>query len=271
MSMTFDELKGKILQRGTELIAQGVSTEQLAYLMKGLEVLESIREKDAVADAIAQIGDIQAKYIEAKNLLNQTLQAKAITQLGKPAVRLFGRVMSAWDGELPYCPPTGGNASKFTYANLDWLKENFIKKTATALEFAPRNNFHFQLQLSSWNDNPPRLWSMYLLKNNTDEDKQVGITVQLSSRTNGINGAYVVANGNVLVSYTGNNVNTWNFTGNNAVTIPAGQGLLVFVQNAGYYVNANNNFYFFRVVHDIDFVLPEGVDWDYEAYKELLS
>ncbi len=271
MSMTFDELKGKILQRGTELIAQGVSTEQLAYLMKGLEVLESIREKDAVADAIAQIGDIQAKYIEAKNLLNQTLQAKAITQLGKPAVRLFGRVMSAWDGELPYCPPTGNNASKFTHNNLDWLKKNFIKKTATTLELAPRNNFHFQLQLPGWNDNPPRLWSMYLLKNKSNEDKKVEITVLLSSRTNGINGAYVIANGNVLLSYTGNTVNTWNFTGNSAVTIPAGQGLLVFVQNAGSYVNNNNQFYFFRLVHNINFILPEGVDWDYEAYAQLLN
>ena len=180
-------------------------------------------------------------------------------------------MLSAWDGELPYCPPTGSNASKFTYANLDWLKENFIKKTATTLELAPRNNFHFQLQLPSWNDNPPRLWSMYLLKNNSNEDKKVEIIAQLSSRTSGVNGAYIVANGNVLLSYTSNTVNTWSFTGGNAVTIPAGQGLLVFVQNGSYYQNAYNNLYFFRVVHDIDFNLPEGVDWDYEAYAQLLN
>jgi len=267
MSMTFDELKGKILQRGTELIAQGVSTEQLAYLMKGLEVLESIREKDAVADAIAQIGDIQAKYVEAKNFLSQVLQAKAITQLKKPAIRLASRDMDWSYRETPYLPPTGNNTQKFTYQNLEWLKNNFILKTMIFLEFAPRNRFHTANHKVAWGNNYPIYWSMYLLKNNTDSDKTVSLGFQLSAYGNGVSGAYIVANGNVVYSYTNNGVPSSNVN----LTVPANDGLLVLVQNCGYFINNNNNTYHYYLVHKVNFNLPEGVDWDYEAYAQLLN
>jgi hypothetical protein len=269
--MSFDELKQEILKRGSELIAQGVSTDQLGYLMKGLEILENIRQKDAVADAISQIGDVQAKLVEAKNLLNEALTTKAITELGKPAARLFGRVMSYWGKELPLCPPTGDNAAFFTYTNLDKVKEEFVKKTATVLEFCPRNVFHFQQQIASYGNNEPYLWAMYLLKNNTDQEKKIEITGKLSSRTNGLSGAYIVANGTVVLSYTSNAIADINLSQDNAITIPPNSGMLIFVQHTAYYHNYNNSFYLFRFVHNLDFNLPDGVDWDYEAYKQLLS
>ena len=271
MGMTFEELREKILQRGAELIAQGVSTEQLGYLMKGLEILENIRKKDAIADAIVQIGDVHSKLLEAKELLNQVLIARALTQLGKPAIRLWGGIQSYWDSVLPYCPPTGNNTVLFTYSNLSAVKEEFVDKTTVTLEIAPKNHFHVATQVSALCDCWPYSWALYLLKNSTDEEQKVEITGQLSSRSNGINGAYIVANGNLIFQYTSNGVPNINLTGDNALTIPPKSGLLIFVQNAGYYQDDNYNTYTYRLIHRLDFKLPEGVDWDYEAYKQLLG
>ncbi len=270
--MTFDELKEKILQRGTELIAQGVSTEQLAYLMKGLEVLESIREKDAVADAIAQIGDIQSKYLEAKDLLNQVLQTKSIVQLGKPAVRLFGTT-GAWGTKLPFGNVDFSNAditSKISYTQLSEIKQQ-IKNTALSLQFGPRNSFSFNSHyISNAGANYEICWSFYILKNGSDEDKTVELNVRLSSFNNSVPAyAWVISNGVVLLSRTNN---TWNSHSLN-LTIPAGEGSVVYIQNGAWDWGTigSTNVHILINIHDVSFYLPEGVEWDYEAYKQLVE
>ena len=270
--MTFDELKGKILQRGSELIAQGVSTEQLAYLMKGLEVLESIREKDAIADAIAQIGDIQAKYVEAKNLLNQVLETKALIQLGKPAIRLFG-ITGAWNWKLPFGGANFNTAditASIRYASLESIRNN-IKNAALSLQIGTKNRFFFNSQfISNGGGNNVVTWSLYILKNDTDESKEVGLDVNLSSFNNWVPAyAWVISEGNVLLSRSNNNIASHTFS----VTIPPNGRNLIYIQNGSWDWGTigNTNVHILVNHQEVAFTLPEGVDWDYEAYKELLS
>ena len=270
--MTFEELRSKILQRGSELIAQGVSTEQLAYLMKGLEVLESIREKDAIADAIAQIGDIQAKYVEAKNLLNQVLETKALTQLGKPAIRLVGRTTWFYEG----LPVTGNssNASHLKYDELDWIKQNVVKPWAPTIELAPRDVFRLSFDHTYYNSNtaPDMAFSLFILKNTTEEEKQVSLSATLTANgSTGNRGAYIVVEGVAKVSYTSNGKTTFNLSGSSAITIPPKKSIVIYAHNSAYYQTNNNNVYYYHFYQKFNFTLPEGVEWDYEAYKELLS
>ena len=197
-----------------------------------------------------------------------------MVKLGKPAIRLASRQLNSWWYNSAHLPPTGNNASNFRYDNLGWIKDSFIKNNPSFLDVAPENNFSFTQQLMSWNDNPVMMWSMYILKNKTNEDKKVDAYFQLSSRTSGIWGAYVVANGSLLVSYTSNSASpSWNFTDNNGLTVPANSGLVVLVQNGAYFHGqvGSTQTYFFRMVHNVKFNLPEGVEWDYDAYKQLLT
>ena len=269
MSVNYDDLIQKVIARAAELIQTGASTEQLGYLAKGLEILESVREKDVIADTIAQLGDINGKLIEAKQLLENT----EVGKLGKPAVRLFG-LGSAWDFNLPFGGTNFNNDQnykpKLTYGLISSLKTQF-KKSSFSLQLGVRNAFSYASQnISNSANNNTLAWSLYILKNTSKEDKQITVNTYLSSFSNWVPAyAWVISEGNVLLSRNTNTRTSNSFT----ITISAGKGVVIYTQNGSQNWGSigNTNVYMHLLTHNVSFDLPEGVEWDYEKYAELIS
>jgi len=264
MSVNYDDLIQKVIARAAELIQTGASTEQLGYLAKGLEILESVREKDVIASTIAQLGDINGKLIEAKQLLENA----QIGKLGKPAVFLWGTTFSAWDYEQPLDPTSQDQRVNFSYTNLKTLKTVFIPKVGFEVKITQKRRFHFNWASSFYGNNGPFAWSLWVLRNSSKETKEVQLTATLSSRSSGSNGAYIVVEGELIYSYTSNSSSAG---GKFKIQIPPNSSKLIYIQNWGYYQTYNNSNYLFRLIHHVDFDLPEGVDFDYDAIAQLIN
>jgi len=264
MSVNYDALIEKVISRVAELVQTGASAEQLGYLSKALEILEKVKDSNTIADALYKTTDFNAKLIEAKQLLEKA----QLSKLGKPAVFLWGTTFSAWDYEQPLDPTSQDQRVNFSYTSLKALKTVFIPKVGFEVKITQKGRFHFNWASSFYGDNGPFAWSLWVLRNSSKETKEVQLTATLSSRSGGNSGAYIVVEGELIYSHTSNSPSAG---GKFKIQIPPNSSKLIYIQNWGYYQTYNNSNYLFRLIHHVDFDLPEGVDFDYDAIAQLIN
>jgi len=271
---TAEDLKKVALTKLAEIIQSGASQDQAAYLAKAYEEISKAEANEKIVEALLLLPQYKESAENAQKAAQDILNAAGgLVKLGKPAIRLFGRIQSNNYRRMPFwiTQNASSNESLFSYGRLEDLKNNFIKQSSPVLELMPRDVFNFQLGVDTYSGYYLYAWSLYILRNSTDSEKKVSLTARLSSRTSGNGGAYIVANGSKIYSYTSNNVVSPSFSGNSAITVPPNSGVVIYVQTAAYQYNCNNGHCHMELVHDIQFTLPEGVDWDYEAYAQLLN
>ena len=268
--MNYTELRDKIMGRAAELIAQGSSGDQLAYLMKALNLLENVKTQNDVVDALAQVASFRAELDALKS-------QETLTRLGKPAVRLFKEVANNVDNNWRFKVDPGwtngrlkDSATQYTPENLPAVK-TLAQNLGMELQIGVKDKFVFERDYHCYNNN----WNEYhfavsviLLKNNSDLDKEITVTVDSSSDNNwNITHTCLVANGTVIFEWTDNNQrNNQDFN----ITIPASQKL-VLVMSSGAYRWDTWYGAWYALRQNITITKPEDVDYDYEAYREILS
>ena len=275
MSVDLKTVKQQALAELAKQIQENVDKSQAAFLAEAYRKLEEADSQKQIADALLLLPQYKNTAEELIQAKEELLSAKdGLVKLGKVGLRLFAR-LSSYFGSVPYT----GNSSyvgRIRYGDLSWIRDNIVKNTGNPLklEISSEKMFDFQEDHVYYNCGscPNQAIGLYILKNTTDEEKKVPMYTYLTSNgSSGWRGAYIVVEGATIWSTTGNSTYSPSFTGNNAITLAPKQSKVIYIHNSAYYRTNNNNVYYYHLRQRVRFDLPEGVEWDYDAYKQLLT
>ena len=268
--MNYSELRDKIIGRAAELIAQGSSGDQLAYLMKALNLLENVKTQNDIVDALAQVASFRAELDLIKN-------QETLARLGTPAVRLFKEIANNVENRWRYKADPGwtngrlaDSASEYTPENISALK-TLAQNIGMELQVGVKDRFVFERDYHTYDND----WDEYhlavsviALANKTGAEQQVTVTVDASSDNAwNITHTCLVANGSVVFEWTDNNMRS---NQSFDLTIPAEQKLILVMSSGAYrWTTWYGAWYSLR--HNIVITKPEGIEYDYETYREILS
>ncbi len=275
MSVDLKTVKQQALAELAKQIQENVDKSQAAFLAEAYRKLEEADSQKQIADALLLLPKYENTAKELIQAKEEILNVKdGLTKLGKPAVRLFKKITYFFN-----TVPITGNSSyvqNIKYENLDWIKNYIVKNSSGSmnLEISTENTFDYQEIETYYNCNscPPQAYGLYILKNTTDEDKKVPMYTYLTSGgSSGWRGAYIIVDGTLIWNTTGNSTYSPSFTGDNSVKIPAKSSKVIYIHNAAYYWTNYGNTYYYALRQWVRFNLPEGVEYDYDAYKQLLT
>jgi len=183
MSVTSaEDLKKVALSKLAEIIQSGVSQDQAAYLAKAYEEIAKAEANEKIVEALLLLPQYKESAENAQKAAQDILNAASgLVKLGKPAVRLFGRIHSNNYYRMPFwiTQSSSSNESLFSYGRLEDLKNNFVKRSSPVLEIMPRDIFNFQLGVDTYNGYYLYAWSLYILRNFTDLEKKISLTTRL--------------------------------------------------------------------------------------------
>ena len=183
---------------------------------------------------------------------------------------LRNQVSNNWRNKAEFWSRLYDLRNEFRSENIDKVK-SYMHSLGAELTINPRNHFYYERDShtygNDWNEFNTA-FSLFIFKNNTYQEKKFTIYTYLSCDNNWSQTRICIINeGNCVYEQNGNGFYSPSFT---VVLPPNKKRHIVAIQNGAYrWTTWNGAWYVLR--HNIWFDLPEGVDYDFEAYAEILK
>jgi len=280
-----DETTNQIISHLQSLLAQETDPKNIAYLTDALRKIANITTPD---DLIAFLNTLQADYFPTKADYQATKEDYQATKADYQATKADYQATKALSifGGMPvlfrliqnlaqnsyrykYENFTRFSTSPLPYFNTLQNAKPYITPLGPQLILCPNGKFYYEMDFKDYNGTVDEYIigiSFVFLKNTTTANASVSLTARLSSNT-----TYTQTYGGIFVDnatiaeYVGSTVNSYSST----ITVAPGTHILTCLSGAYPYGNSYGELYQLR--HDIDLSLPNGVYYDYEAYRQILS
>ena len=273
MNLDLKQVKENALLKLNEEILSNPDKRQAGFLAEAYRKIEEADSLKTIADSLLKVNSLSADVDELKKQLDvNTLQATNTVAGAMPVLHrlITNGSNNNWRYKAENFTDFKDIAGIFNSSNFQDAKTK-LNELGLELKLTSKGKFYlekdFKTYDNSWNEYNIAI-SAIILKNTTSENKAINLKAWLSSDNNWKQTkAIVVANGKVLVEFTDKNIHTVDIE----ISIPANTDKFFIVVVNGAYRWTCWYGCMYALRHDIELTLPEGVNYDYEAYKEILG
>jgi hypothetical protein len=271
--MTLEEVKKNALTKLNEAILNNPDKTQAAFLAETYRKIEEADSLKVIADSLFKVNALSADVDELKKQLDvNTLQLTNMLADTMPVLYkvIANNVNNNWKYKAENWTDFKDIAGLFNSSNFEDAKLK-LSELGLELKLTSKGKFFLERDFHSygndWNEYHIAL-SAIILKNKNTTNKTINLKARVSSdnywkQTK----ALIVANGKIVSEFTTNNIN---YVDTN-IEVPSNTDrFFIIVVNGAYrWTTWNGAWYALR--HNIELSLEDGIEFDYQAYKEILG